>query len=99
MPWPDQNATVAVRLVPEAEWQALLLRVQALEQTTSAGATGELEWMAESDVARLLRRSKQWLWRQRSDGRLEYAKVGRAVFYRRRDVHALLAEGCVMTFR
>ncbi len=82
-------------MIPASEWDRLQMRINALEEQIEQQKHVYSEWLSENEVAALLGRSKQWLWRQRVEGKLSFTKVGRATFYPRADVMALLERGRV----
>lgn len=87
------SETQLVRLVSERDWERIEARLDALEEQVKQMGLDRAEWLKEDEVANLLGRTNKWLWKQRVAGKLSYSKVGRATFYLRSEVMALLDRG------
>lgn len=99
MPPLEASQAVLVHLVPASEWTKMIERVESLEAQHNSSREFDSTWMKEQDVAEFLGRTKKWVWRKRKEGLLNFSKVGRATYYRRAEVIALLDRNEVKRFR
>ena len=99
MPPLEASQAVLVHLVPASEWTKMIERVESLEAQRNSSRESDSIWMQEQEVAKFLGRTKKWVWRKRKDGFLNFSKVGRATYYRRAEVIALLDRNEVKRFR
>jgi predicted DNA-binding transcriptional regulator AlpA len=99
MPPLEASQAVLVHLVPASEWTKMIERVESLEAQYNSSREFDSTWMQEQEVAKFLGRTKKWVWRKRKEGLLNFSKVGRATYYRRAEVIALLDRNEVKRFR
>ena len=52
-------------------------------------------WLSNKEAARYLGVSKDWLKERRDNGMLHYSVVGNTIFYIKREIDNLIAEGAV----
>jgi hypothetical protein len=80
---------VPVQLVDEIKQLLNEIRGKQTTDTKTDSILGE--FISEKEARKLLGRKTTWFYEQRRSGRLPYSKVGSKVFYKTKDIHALIS--------
>ncbi len=81
---------VPVQLVDEIKQLLSEIRGKQNSDTKTDSILGE--FISEKEARKLLGRKTTWFYEQRRSGRLPYSKVGSKVFYRTKDIYALISD-------
>lgn len=81
---------VPVQLVDEIK--QLLSEIKGKQTFDSGQDTILGEFIPEKEARKILGRKTTWFYEQRRSGRLPYSKVGSKVFYRTKDIYALISD-------
>lgn len=61
--------------------------------------TGEnFKYISEADAQKLLNKKSTWFWKQRTEGKLAYTKVGNTIYYKKEDINKLFENNFKDTF-
>lgn len=81
---------VPVQMLDEIKHLIHELKSQKEQELNKPEVLGE--FISEKEAQKLLGRRTTWFYEQRRSGRLPFSKVGSKVFYRTKDIHALISE-------
>lgn len=83
-------------LIEEQRFESLFNKVEQMYDALingSSKSTSDLNgFVSEDDAAKLIGRSKTWLWRKRTEGSLPFHKLGQKVYYYKNDILNLFEE-------
>ena len=56
------------------------------------------EYITEADAQKLLNKRATWFWKQRTEGKIAFTKVGNTIYYRKEDINKLFKDNFNETF-
>jgi len=75
----------------KANQENLLKRINQLTSSKKNPADF-FKYITEAEAQVLLDKKATWFWKQRTEGKLGYTKVGKTIYYRKEDINKLLED-------
>jgi len=86
----EQLAVVPMAYLQELSAQLKEIRSAMEKLPLNQNALPRLDYIDEETAKELLGRKTTWFWKQRTEGKLAFSKVGNKIFYRLKDIEAMI---------
>jgi len=91
-------------IIPAKELKAILdnqNKILKLLENISIDKTQkkyEFNYLKEEDAKKILGKKSTWFWKQRTEGKLSYSKIGNSIFYKRTEIEKLFDDNLLDKF-